>query len=579
MSDYADGSMVVEADLDAEGFEAGSDKAIKAVDGLAQELNDFIEKIKGATSEAASNLREMGEAASKASEQATEAAQQTADAQSQAKESSTQATDGMAEGYSNLDQKIADTRAEIERLNAEIEEEQRLEEEWKSAVDRGVDKATDFMDKNGYSKMPEQYKSAVIDDFVQEELKANNLLNYIKDNDAFEAKKEEVKRLKDELEGLIAKQQEYNEAQLEAAREAAKETETASPSPSQNGPDNSDGDLPQPSPEDTNEKAQSVNALAKSLEKLADKLKDAAVKAFQFVGKLNASVIRAFGNAAKSAASHVKSLASNIAKVSINAFAKGLSKATSKLKAFSSQTGKTSLNSNALVKSLTSIKRLLLTRIKRTFISSLFKDVTEGIQRLAKFSDAFNKTMNRIKNSATQLKGNIAAMVGNIITALEPIILKIISLLNTAITYLNQFFALLSGKSTYTAAKIGADDYASSTDKATKAQKKLNAELYSFDELNKQSDKTDSGSSSSSGGIQYETKPIDLPQGVQDWIKKLKEAWENGDWYGVGAVIAEGLNKALEVADDWINNKFRPWAVEWASRIGNKYTYIKSLQR
>lgn len=56
---------------------------------------------------------------------------------------------------------------------------------------------------------------------------------------------------------------------------------------------------------------------------------------------------------------------------------------------------------------------------------------------------------------------------------------------------------------------------------------------------------------------------IDLSpiQKVIDWVRKLrdeiKEAWNSGQWYGVGEVLAEGLNGAIKAVDfDWIENKF-----------------------
>ena len=260
-------------------------------------------------------------------------------------------------------------------------------------------------------------------------------------------------------------------------------------------------------------------------------------------------------------------LIKGLGRLAFNGIASGIKKATSSLKAFAKQSNKTTLTSNGLVKSLTGLKRLMITRIKRMFISAIFKDVQEGLQSLARFSSEFNRAMSEIKNTSTQLSGNIAVSFGSLIQAVEPIITKLISLLSQAITYLNMFFALLSGKKTVTVAKKGQEDYAKSTEKAAGAQKELNAELYGFDELTRQSKKDERSGGDTDAGIEYEEIPIDLPSGVTDWIDKLKSMWTSGNWRGVGETIAEGLNAGMKVVDDWINNTLRPLGVTWAGRV------------
>ena len=67
----------------------------------------------------------------------------------------------------------------------------------------------------------------------------------------------------------------------------------------------------------------------------------------------------------------------------------------------------------------------------------------------------------------------------------------------------------------------------------------------------------------------FEEVPIDsiLNDTIKDWIDRLKAAWAAGDWEGVGRIIAEGLNKGMQIVDDWINNTFRPMGVKWAEII------------
>ncbi len=135
---------------------------------------------------------------------------------------------------------------------------------------------------------------------------------------------------------------------------------------------------------------------------------------------------------------------------------------------------------------------MLITRIKRTFIGTVFKDLQLGLQSFAKYSSAFNAAMSSMKNSMTAVSGNIGVLAGNLITALAPALNTIIDWISKAISYVNAFFALLAGKSTYTVAKKGTADYAASLDKSGKSAKNaqgavrdLKKEVYGFDELNK----------------------------------------------------------------------------------------------
>ena len=276
------------------------------------------------------------------------------------------------------------------------------------------------------------------------------------------------------------------------------------------------------------------------------------------------TVIKRVGTAAVSTAG-------KLAKMSFNAITRGAKKAVSSLKAFATQSNKTGLSAKGLVRQLTSLKTMLLTRIKSSFISSIMSAVSQGIQSLAKYSSAFNASMSSIKNSCSQLGGNIAVAFSNIVNAIAPAITTIINMVSQAISYLNAFFAMISGKSTVTVAKKGMEDYAGATGGAAAAQKELNRQVYGFDELNKRNKESDSsgGGGGGAGGIEYEDVPIDsmLPQSVQDWFQRIKDAFEAGDWYGIGQIIAEGLNTAMGKVDDWINKKLRPKGVKWASRI------------
>lgn len=241
------------------------------------------------------------------------------------------------------------------------------------------------------------------------------------------------------------------------------------------------------------------------------------------------------------------------------------------MRSFAGQSRATDASAKSLVRTLRSLKNMVISKLKYSFISSIMENTKSGIQSLAKFSSAFDKSMSNIINSAKQLGGNLAVSMGNLINAVEPAITKIINLLSTAISYINAFFAMLSGKKTMTVAKKSTDSYAASVGGAAEKQKELNRQVYGFDELNKRNKESSSGSggSGSGGGVQYEEVPIDsiLPESVQNFFQKLKDAITAGNWYEVGQIIADGLATGMKIVDDWINNTFRPMGVKWARII------------
>ncbi|WP_455500049.1 hypothetical protein [Gemmiger sp.] len=285
-----------------------------------------------------------------------------------------------------------------------------------------------------------------------------------------------------------------------------------------------------------------------------------------------------FANQLKRTAQTALSAAKNLLKMGWKAISNGMKNAVKNLASFNSQSKSTNVSVQGLIRQLTSLKTLLISRIKRMFISQIFNGVGDAINSLAKFSTAFDKSMSNIKNSMTGLSANIAVGLGGLISAIEPVLTRIISAISTAMTYLNALFAMLRGKSTITVAKKQTGSYAASLDKAAGSAKELNEQVYGFDELNKRQKQTDSsgGGGGSGGGDLFEEKPIDdiLPKAVKDYFDRLKAAIAAGDWYGVGKIIAEGLNTAFEAVDNWINNTLRPQGVKWARNIAQIFNGI-----
>ena len=256
-----------------------------------------------------------------------------------------------------------------------------------------------------------------------------------------------------------------------------------------------------------------------------------------------------------------------LARMSFNAIANGVRAATNRLRGFARQATQTNAIAKKLTKTLTGLKRMLISRVKRMFISAIFNNIKEGIQALAKFSAEFDNAMSNIRNRGKELGANFAVTLGGMIQSLEPLITNVLQSISNALTYFNAFIAMLGGKTSVTVAKKQTDSYAKSLDGASASAKELKRQVYGFDELNKRSSNKDSDSDSS-GNI-FEEVPIEsiLPDSIQSIFDKLKEDIQNKDWPAVGLTIAAGINDAIKAIDDWINNVLRPKGVEWAKNI------------
>lgn len=513
MADKYDGSIVINTKLDSDGFSHDSKKLLNAIEGLSKEITQLGKNLTASFSDLNKTLAETS----------TQAVKTTSDVGNGASKAASQ--------VAKYDEEIAKLQKDIDKAEHSLEGyDEELEEIRQSTDKLMVDAATDKQAQNAL-KMEEQEIDRL--------------------NEKYAAQREKLAELSQEYENLSAKRAEAIAAAEAERTSGEKETGNSEP-----------GREEEEEEEDWEEDEDGIDKSAfvlKALREEMTRVKNTAISMVKWAGRVS---LNALATGARKASNAVKSLASS------------LSRAGERLKDFAMNTVKkftakmttSTKSTNALVKSLLSLKSLLIARIKRMFISSIFNDVNEGLQKLAKFDSEFNAHMSAIKNNATKLTGSLSVALGNFISTVEPLVTKIITTLTSAVDSFNQFFAVLQGKSTYTAAIMGAEDYAASAEDAKDAQKEWNAELYSFDELNRQSGNKDSDTDTA--GIQYEAKEVDLPEGVDSWIEKLKKAWEEGDWYEIGLVIGEGLSKAMEKVDEWITDTFKPAIAKWGENIG-----------
>lgn len=177
--------------------------------------------------------------------------------------------------------------------------------------------------------------------------------------------------------------------------------------------------------------------------------------------------------------------------------------------------------------------------------------IKEGFTNLMNYSGDFANSVQSAKNSMSTLGNQIAAAFSPIVQMVIPWLNALINALSTAMTYVAQFIAALTGANTFTRAKKVQDAYNKSLGGTAKAADKARGALAKFDDLDvlqKQQDNSGGGVGGVGAGAgMFEEVPIDDKwKKIVEW---LKEMWENSDFYELGKLLGEKLKKALESID------------------------------
>lgn len=264
-----------------------------------------------------------------------------------------------------------------------------------------------------------------------------------------------------------------------------------------------------------------------------------ALKAFQ-------ATLKGVSAAAKSAVNACKKLGSTIG-----------SKLSSKVKQTTSGMGQL----------FSSLKRIAMYRAIRFLFAQLTAAMKEGIQNLYMYSSlmggTFKGSMDSLATSFQYLKNSVGAMVAPLINMIAPAVDALIDKFVALLNIVNQFFARLSGATTFTKAKKAAASYGDSISGAGKSAKKAAKDIkdatVGIDELNiiSQKDSSGSGSGSKNYGDMFETVPID--SSISEFTDKLKAALDAGDWKTLGTLLGEKFNEIVD-------------SIDW-SGIGHKIGY------
>ena len=574
----SDGSIVIDTELDYQGFEQGTEKLLKAIGDLTSEIKRIGTDVSKSLSVVVSTLTGISSTTDAIFEDIGQRAEQAATAQIQFVQATSQAREavaGMATAASGYDAALAKTQKKIDAQKAKMAEYFKSLEEIQASTDEALTHAE-----------TDDQAARVME---IEEIQLQNL------NDKYAAQLKVLHDLEEEYSRIAAAKAAAGDAPVYSAEDL--KTVTADIEKASRAVDNYEAKVQKMSAVGASDSSwksiqydiqranASLSAYRENLdalhaegkispedyERLSSALDSASAKARELSSALGSTTRRGapFADVMKRIAQSALQTAKNLARISFRALKNGFYSVSNGVKDYIRKVQDAKLQSNALVKSLMSVKRLLITRVKRMFISSIFDSAKEGLQNLAQFSGSFNLAMSNIKNSAKQLSGNLSVALGGFIEKIEPILTGFLDTLSKVISYVNAFFGIMQGKTTMVVAKKQTDNYAKSLDNAAKKQEELNRQVYGFDELNKRNAKEEEEEKEDQNGSPlYEEVPMDtLPDNVKDFLEELKRLWDNEEYFAFGHKIAEALNKAMQIADDWINNVFRPMGVKWAGII------------
>ena len=243
-----------------------------------------------------------------------------------------------------------------------------------------------------------------------------------------------------------------------------------------------------------------------------------------------------------------------VGKKAFTGFVNGVKNGISKLKQFSKSSGGCMGAISKLGKKLSGFGSMLKRMALRKIMMAMLTAVKDGFNNLAQYSSQTNADLSALKSGLTQLKNSFATAFAPILTVVTPILTKLIGYLSTALTYIGKLFAALSGAKTFTKATAVQEDYAASLSGTGKAAKEAQKQLAGFDELNVLSD----SSSDSGGGGASATDPsemfeeVPIESSITDFIGSLKDAFKNGDYAGIGEIIGNGINTAVQKVNDFI---------------------------
>lgn len=266
-----------------------------------------------------------------------------------------------------------------------------------------------------------------------------------------------------------------------------------------------------------------------------------------------ANGIDAFKRALKNFIPNLATASKMLVKFAGTSIASGFKKIGNSIKNMGKRMLQLGKNTNGTHKSM--LKMLgtsLLFSMAFKAISTVINGLKEGINNLSQYSSETNDNLSLLKSSLTQLKNSFATAFAPIISVVTPILNSFISTLSNVINSIGMFIAALTGKGTFTKAIEVQEDYAAGLDNtassANKAEKAMNSYLSPLDEITKfESPTSDKKEGTVSPSQMF--KEVTIDTSIADVAETLKNKIKEGDWKGVGKLLANKVNNIFSSID------------------------------
>lgn len=223
-------------------------------------------------------------------------------------------------------------------------------------------------------------------------------------------------------------------------------------------------------------------------------------------------------------------------------------KSAKKMKSSLDKAGKSAKSSGKGMSLLGMLGRSILFSFVFKAISAVSTAVKEGFGNLAQYSSGVNTTLSSLMSSLLYLKNSFATAFAPVLDFVVPALNAMIDAIASALAWIGQLLAALTGKGSFVKAKKTQEDYAKSLKKtggaAKQAGKDAERSTASFDKLNLISEKGSGGSGGGASGTDpsqmFET--VDVDTKITSMVAGMKQALN--DFYSwLAATFGPNLSK------------------------------------
>ena len=280
-------------------------------------------------------------------------------------------------------------------------------------------------------------------------------------------------------------------------------------------------------------------AAGASLRQMASGLKNRAITA-------GANAIKRVGNAAKNAAANgIKKLGSGIKSLAASGL-RGLASIPGRLL----RIGRSGVSADSGVRKITqAIKSVGVAAIGLKVAHAMFGRLRSVVSSYIGENATLQAQVDSLKAGMGNALAPAINIVANAFSALMPYIIGVSNAIGTLLVN-------LFGKG-WTTMAAGASAAASATGSAAAAQEEYNRTLAGFDEITKLDSSKDSGGGGGGGGSTGSSTTAiagKLPGWMTDLAGQIKQAFNAGDFEGIGEILATKLGGAVDKARNLLNN-------------------------